>query len=309
MKGIVERHPSSIRRAGFTLIELLVVIGIIAILGAILLPALSRARESARRASCQNNLKQFGIIFKMYAGESDQERCPPVQFYFSSPDYAYACAPKIESIYPEYLTDPRILICPSDPTGSVSDMKGNDGKYNVHIPDYAGGNASNADLSYAYWSHVYDRADDHYGGTAIPNEFADVYQSEPGAEAPTQIIVSMAMNAQRLMDTGDPNVVDDDVPVPCGFGNAGGDTIYRTREGIERFLITDIDNPAATAKAQSTVWIMHDALSTSIDQFNHAPGGSNVLYLDGHVDYLRYGNRAPVSRLMATLLSGIFNPE
>ncbi|NIA16231.1 MAG: hypothetical protein GWP08_19380 [Nitrospiraceae bacterium] len=248
------------------------------------------------------------------------------------------------ALYPEYWTDPNIMLCPSDarddssPTWMGTPVNGlaaqmgieQDVAAQLQSIDGSGWECQAVRDALLSWpiSYLYMP----YAAKSM-GQMIDVYYAVGWAYANTDGTEAGTAANQGYVDgsvveacggpAGWPNVQMLHGRYPgsyrCGSGRCaqwGGDwaddngdwlpeSYNHLREGIERFFITDINNPAASSAAQSTLPIMWDAwsgggpdqvagMASTPSQFNHIPGGSNVLYMDGHVRFLRYKEDAPL---------------
>lgn len=229
------------RRYWTPLAEAGAVVLIIAVLAMLFLPALSRARDSARRSSCQNNLKQLGLVMKMYANENPDGLLPPVS------ERADNWTPRMSTIYPEYLTDPQVLICPSSPLGipNAFTLRNNRTHPQARVGDFSPDCVSS--LFYVYTG----------------------YELRGDAQALALFDTSLRLPPGALAEN-----VALEVPI---------------REGEAPVPRLDPHDPAAFTRYQSEVAVMWDRVDLDPGESSHKPRGSNVLYLDGHVAFTRFG--------------------
>lgn len=320
MSAELATNQSQRGQAGFTWLELLAVLVMLVLIAGVAAHQLAsmRGRGPSRGPSCQNNLKQFGLVMKMYSGESKGELYPPLASYISGdtngrpiPRFA---APDVPSVYPEYLTYTSISECPKDPDLSQSTVDNFPEPDAFHaLPESARKAGDTASLeyyqtaelarSYVYLGYAVKVVPEFYGwlgGTALLPTTGRVQVEGVGEVAVKDFSVDL---------TVEPGDWPAWVPLPDreetlkALDSPHEETslpkVYRFREGIEGMFTEDNLAPASSARMQGMLPVMWDAygsrtLGGPVDRFNHEPAGSNVLYMDGHVSFVQYPGEFPV---------------
>lgn len=315
------------RRMRLTAREVAAILGLLVILGLVSLPAMRFARERTRITSCQAQLRQWGQIFRLFA--ADHEGRYPSRFldYQNqlSSEHGFWATMDLSELFPEYVNDLSVLLCPSivnKPAEGWLDVQQGYGypattgyRRSIH-PSWADSqvdtpareaaramraakttqvqadgwcrDTSPDNDQYCYWRLMEDSYS--YWGWTVRGEQV----------AKPEDMIEMG----RVID----NDADDRSPLNpgCNLKNYlkdldivlpkyGRTRIYYLRQGLDRFFITDIQDPGARAKAVAEIPVLSDRLEASLDitaslpkNWVHRPSGPNVLFMDGHVEFMPY---------------------
>jgi prepilin-type processing-associated H-X9-DG protein len=192
------------------------------------------------------------------------------------------------SVYPEYLTESRVLVCPS---GFDAVNEYHSGRWNR--PDGTNGSRQDGTTNPC----LLDQLSYFYLGWLLETNWI----AEPGTRDVSTVFAD-ALKAHIAVGA-DVDLLDKSWTFTDDFGDEH--EVMRLREGTERFRVKDINNPSESKISQSIFPVMFDRIDTDARGFNHVPGGANALYMDGHVEFIRYPGEYPVSRAWAELIEGL----
>lgn len=283
------------KRRGFTLVELLVVIAIIAILAAMLLPALAKARQAAWQSNCRSNLKQIGIGIFMYTN-NNSEWLPPARGGTWSDDrpncYVQAIAPYIE-----------VGMSSQRPGGDENYGGMGDSRYNLNT---YGPLTCPVDGARTWKAFSY--AQNAYATYFNPGETPTSLQSEtfpmvPGVTATTRKL-SQLINPVQAIAMGDSfDGLDGGDIVASNNGVTGQGTLYRSNRD---FLVYFKDTTIGFVQGAKNITTMNDPTIERVD-WRHPDNTANFLFFDGHVSSLKWDTTVGFSGTTAIrgLLDGL----
>jgi prepilin-type processing-associated H-X9-DG protein len=332
-------------RKSSTYRELVAALAFVALLGLLLIPVLARARADALLASCQNNFKQFALVFQMYYNESPRELYPPPVLLTrpaledcggpasaQRPKFMLETIPDPATLYPDYVSDPGLFYCPTQPRGSYA------GDFEKRCAQPGLGQRAGPG-SYVYFGFLLNRADTVTGALVPMSTIQPALEALEIQPTPGDPMISAQMAAwfvqltynflsqgeNALQETVDINAVLQDrirATVLAGGGEhplgntlskRNRNTLYPLRAGVERFIIPDhASGPGASVKMRSDVWVLLDWPAPQADGGH--PRGANVLYLDGHTRFFGFPDddamhapqpvNAPIANFLRALRGG-----
>ncbi|HXG12895.1 MAG TPA: DUF1559 domain-containing protein [Gemmataceae bacterium] len=326
------------RRRGFTLIELLVVIAIIAILIALLLPAVQRVREAANRSQCQNNLKQLGIAMHNY--ENNYGKLPPgvgpygccwgtwvmyILPYIEQDNMfkLYVNLSGNDNTGPRYSsgTNPpnvtrnriKVLTCPSDNPSQASNgitchnyavNYGNTNFYGTTVNGVPFGGAPFRCYP-AGW--LTDTGMQSFYGWAQPDsdKFDRYPQHGPAGQPQAPLVQITDGTSNTLMAAEVVQGQGGDLRGFSWWGSASGFTTFNLPNANAPDVMTGgTCNVAATWNIPCTTLNTQQFPKMSAARSRHSGGGVNVVFCDGHVSWIRDAISLPVWRALGTSQGG-----
>ena len=292
---------------GMTFIEMMMGITIMMIVAAILLPVLARGREAANRTHCMNNLKQMGYAFLMISGENDGAFPPGTPNHFwgepgTAPDSQrlirnnYIC--DVRAIYPDYIDELKSFTCRSTRWPERMGLPSED--YLYHDMTFSALNGSATVLQNPANLSVLDQVRGARPDVeCLTNQ---MYTYLPYAAITEEQGLFLFTALDQLMSQGVIDMMQGDITIPGGHAPGNSDVFHRLRVGVEKYFISDVNRPEASAQSSSRIPVLYDSVSFNgqVDLNHIVPLGGNVLYMDGHAKFERFftvNDRIPYTAL------------